>query len=495
MYKTLLHHSWLGFRRSHHFERSLGTNFILAFVGFILILYMLGLGMMLPSLLDHYFPEQPIMYSFLSLLVFIYAGDFLLRFFMQKVPVQQIQPYLHLPFKRGILTRIIMAKSLLSIYNFYLFALLLPFFYRSLVLSGASQPFWLLLAGCFLLGSINHTLILFLKTRENKSIHFTIAIILIGAGLSIGLLFFREHLFAASKYVGQGFMYGNPWFFLATATTTVILHLLTTQGLQRSLYRLHEHTGTSKIANAGRIETFFQQIPAYGKYWLLEWRLLNRNKRASRGFRQWPLSIVFIIFFVFYGREDLIQTYMVFFLMFAGGYGFFHLQYVYSWESRFFDFIASKKMDMYTMIRSKYYFYLTLAILQTIIMTPIMYVIRPDLILPLIALMLYVTGPVFALLFHFGIGYSTRIDPDKKAYFNMEGTSGTQFVFILLVMLSYIPFMIVAYALPWRFEMALSLVVAIAGLTGLLTHPIWLRRAANKFTRKKYVQLAKYRER
>ncbi|MDR4987433.1 MAG: DUF5687 family protein [Bacteroidales bacterium] len=494
MYQTLLHHIWLGFRRSHHFERSLGTKTFLAFLGIITMFYMLGLGMMLPGWLRIIFPDLAVMDAFLSLLLLIYAADFVIRFFTQKVPMQQVQPYLHLPVKRQVLIRIILARSWLNIYNFYLFALLLPFFFRTLLITGQPQAFWLLLAGCFLLGSINHTLIMLIKTRSNNSLTFKALLILPVLVLAAAMLLYRDSVFVVSLYVGSNFMQGNPWFFLTAAVIIGMFQSLTAQELGRSMYRFHTHSGTSKTATKSRIETFFQSIPAYGNYWLLEWRLLNRNKRTAKGFRQWPLSIVFVIFFVLYAKEDLLQTYMFFFLMFAGGYGFFHLQFVYSWESRFFDYIAATKIDLYAMIRSKYYFYLTLAVLQTIIITPFLYFIRPELILPLVAFMFYVTGPVFAILFRAGIGYSTRIDPDKKAYFNMEGTSGTQFVFILLVMLSYIPLMVVAYALPLRFETAISLIIGVTGLAGIATHTVWLRGAVKKFNKKKYGQLAKYRE-
>ena len=76
----------------------------------------------------------------------------------------------------------------------------------------------------------------------------------------------------------------------------------------------------------------------------------------------------------------------------------------------------------------------------------------------------------------------------------MEGTSGTQFVLIIMIMLSYIPFTMIAFMLPFGFEAALSIILGITGLTGIVTHRFWLARVAKRFRQKKYVQLAKYRE-
>ncbi len=493
-YIALLHHAWLGFRRSHHFERSLGTKFILAFVALTLMMYMLALGIALPGLLNHFFPEQTVVDSFLSLLILIYAGDFMLRFFMQKVPAQQVQAYLHLPVNRNKLTNVMLTKSWFSIYNVYLFPMLVPFFMRTLLAGGEVRAFWLLLAGCFLLGSINHALIILLKTRSSNTWYLPILLILAGALLSAGFFFSRDLFFSVSELIGKSFLHGNPWVFILSIALIIGFQIISSKSLITSLYRLNEGAASKKAAASSRIEAFFQKIPEYGRYLVLEWRLLNRNKRASRGFRQWPLMLVFVPFFIYYGRDDLLHNYMIFFLMFAGGYGFFHLQYAYSWESRFFDFIASKKMDMQKMIVSRYYFYLFLAILQTIILSPVLYVIRPDAVLPFIAMMLYVTGPVFALLLYMGISYSTRIDPDKKAFFNTEGISGVQFLFIILVMLSYIPFTIIAFILPFDFLLSLSVILGITGLFVILTNRLWVKRIAQKFMRRKYIQLAKYRE-
>ncbi len=492
-FKALSIHAWRGFRRSHHFERSLGTKAVIAFLAFTMFWYMLYVAMLLPGLLKQLFPDKTTLDAFFSLILFIYTGDFILRFFMQKVPRQMIKPYLHLPVKRNHLIKMMLLRSWFSVYNFYMFALLTPFFFLTLHNRGYTQEFWLAMAGCMLLGSTNHAFIMWLKTNQRKALSTpTLIIIIIIAAVSG--FFFREQVYWLSEGLSNAFIKGNAASFLLPIAIITVLQMYTLNALQQSLYSVHNESVRKHIADTGRLGRLFNKVPLYGLYWELEWKLINRNKRASRGFRQWPLMLVFIPLFVYYAREDLVQTYMIFFLMFAGGYGFFHLQYAYSWESRFFDFIAARKLNMYDLIVSKYYFYAMLAIIQTMFLIPVIYLIRPNLALPLFSFMLYVIGPVFAFLFNMGIGYSTRIDPNKKAYFNMEGTSGTQFIMILSIMLSYIPFMIIAYVLPLDFEVSISLVFGITGLTFIATHRLWARRVANKFEQRKYIQLNKYRE-
>ena len=492
-FKTLLLHAWLGFRRSHHFERSLGTKILIAFVGFTMLWYLFYAAMMLPRLLELLFPGKTPVDAFFSLLLYIYAGDLALRYFMQKVPRQQVQAYLHLPVKRSHLTSLMMLRSWASIYNFYLLALLIPFFFRTLYIDGEINAFWYATTGCFLLGGINNAIIMWLKTKQLKGMDIVV-IVLIAALIATSALLFREQVHSFSEMIGQAFIQGNALAFALPLVFIGGLQTQTAKGLSQSLYALHPNAPIRQNQGTSRIEKLFHNFPAYGPYWELEWKLLNRNKRASRGFRQWPVTILLIPLMMYSGREEVINSYMILFLMFSGSYGFFHLQYVYSWESRFFDFIASRKFDIYQMILSKYYFYLVLAVLQLLVIAPVVYFLRPSMVLPMVGFMLYVTGLIFVLLFNLGIGYSTRIDPNRKAFFNTEGTSGTQFITILLIMLSYIPFAAIAFALPMDFKHATSLVFGATGLAFIATHRYWIRIIANKFIKRKYIQLKKYRE-
>ena len=494
-YTTLIYHTWLGFRRAHYFERSLGTKAIIGFVTLSILLYLLVLGSVLPGLLQELFPEKTPLASFFSILLFIYAGDLIFRFFMQKVPQQQVEAYLHLPVQRSMLAGIILLRSWFNIYNFYLFALLIPLFTRLLLHPISAQAFWLVMAGCFLLGGLNHSLILWIKTRHKNTPLVSAGMILVALILVAAGYFFPDQPFHFSEALGNAFLQGSIRVFLIPVLIITGLQMLAFNSLKKSLYRIDSGTTVTTSRASGPLERLFARIPVYGLYWELEWKLLNRNKRASMGFRQWPLTLLLIpMFFYFAPGAEHLQRNMYIFIMVAGGYGFFHLQYVYSWESRFFDFIASRNTSICDMIRAKYYFYSLLAILQLLVLLPILLIMMPAIILPYSGMTLFVIGPVFAYLFNKGIGYSTRIDPNKKAYFNMEGTSGTQFLSIVIIMLSYLPFLLIATLLPFDFGLSISIVLGGTGIAFMAAHKRWIRAIANKFERKKYLNLNKYRK-
>jgi hypothetical protein len=149
---------------------------------------------------------------------------------------------------------------------------------------------------------------------------------------------------------------------------------------------------------------------------------------------------------------------------------------------------------MKTFIMAKYYFYTGVALLQLILILPVVWFTQPAAVPMLFSLMLYATGPVFALLIYMGVSNSTRLDPNKKAIFNFEGTSGILFVSILLIFVSLVPVAAAGLLLPWGKKTGIYFSTAITGLAFISTHKWWLSAIASKFAQKKYHNLNKYRD-
>ncbi len=492
--RLLLHHGWLSFRRAHYFERSLGVKLIMAFAGLIFLWYLYWIGMLLPVLLERFYPDTAPYRVFFSFLLYIYAADLLFRLFMQKVPRLLIQSYLPLPVTRNTLATFILIRSWFSIYNVYLLPLLIPFYIRSLLLPVSAAAFWLALLGTFLLGGINHAFIIWMKTWPSRFSGAIVALILIaGAGIFGGILF-PYHFMAFSGQLGEAFISGNPVAFIIPLLIIVMLHTLSQKSLLLSFYEWAGALSVKVQAGSTLAEKLFARVPVHGLFWELEWKLIKRNKRASAGLRQWPLTIIGVPLLLYFAPGDSTTHYIYLMVMIAGGYGFYHLQYAYSWESRFFDLIASKKIDIYTFILSKYYFYCLLGLIQVIPLLALLAIARAETVLPMAGMFLYVTGPVFVILLNTGIGNSTRIDPNKRASFNFEGTSGTLFLTIFAAMFSVVFLMIFAYFLPLPIETGMALVTGATGIVFIVLHRRFIRGIANTFNKKKYRNLSKYRE-
>ncbi len=494
IFSTLLHHGWLSFQRAHYFDRSMGIKASMVFVGFIFILYLAMAGALLPQLLGHVFPDKEPHHAFFSILLYLYAADLVTRFFVQSPPKQLIVSYLPLPVSRSNLAGFILLRGWFSIFNIYLFPLLIPLFMRTLLLPLSANAFWLAMVGCLLLGAVNHSLITWFKTSPGKQVRITALIMFItGAGIAGGL--YPSAFMKVSEQLGRAFIAGNPWAFMLPLAAVVFLQSLSKKGLVQSFYDWAGSGQTKAPAGSNRIEKFFARVPVFGPYWELEWKLIMRNRRAYGNIRQWPLVIIGIPLLLYFAPGDSSSQYQyIYLLFFAGGYGFYHLQYAFSWESRFFDLIASRNTDMYRFIQAKYYFYTLLAVLQIGTMLILLAFAAPAMMLPLAGMCLYVTGVLFAFLLYTGVNNSTRIDPNKRASFNFEGTSGTLFMTILAAMFSVILPLIIAVFLPFGMGKSIALVTGVCGLAFILLHPSWLRATAKKFQRKKYHNLSKYRE-
>lgn len=489
----LFRHTWLGFRRAHYFDRSMGLKMLMLIVGFFVAGYLYIFGLFLPVILLNVFPDSSPHESFFSLLWLIYAGDLSLRMFMQKPPKQLIQAYLSLPLSRRTLARFVMLRSWFSLYNFYLFLILAPFYLRTLV-PISSSAFWYAMLGSFLLAGINHSLVIWIKTRPVRQVRVVIYLLpLLALAVVFGVLY-PEKLMDASWQLGISFMSGNAFSFIIPAAIIGTMQFITSRGLQHAFYEWQGSEKPDMAAGSSRLDRFIASFPVYGIYWELEWRLMTRNKRASAILKQIPLTIIGIPVLFYFIKEENITAYTYLFVLIAGGHGFNYLQYAYSWESRFFDWISTRQTDIHKFIIAKYYFHTGLGFLQLIPMLVLLAFTNPPIIWPMTGMFFYVTGPIFAFLLYGGIKNSTRIDPNKRASFNMEGTSGNLFLTILVSMLSVVVVMIISFFLPFPSPVNVFIVSAAIGVLFMVFHRRWTQAIASRIIKQKYSLLSKYRE-
>lgn len=491
--RYLLLHAWCAFRRAHYFERSVWIKAFMAFAGGILAIYLYQIGLLIPALLDRLYPEEIPGRIVLSFLLYLFAGDLVMRLFLQKVPKQRIQGYLHLPVKRGALAASILMRSWFSIHSVYLLPFLIPLYRTVIVAQYGTQGFWLALAGTFLLGGINHALVLWTKTWPSRTLPWLVYTLLFAGFVVTGVASFPVHLTDLSEKIGMAFLRGSPLGFGLPVLLIVSLQTMSHRGLIRSFYQWSGAATPRPVAGNTRIEKMLEQIPVYGHYWALEWKLILRNKRSASGIRQWPITILLIPLMLHFLADGPVTPFLFVMVLAAGGYGFYHLQYVYSWESRFFDMIAARNIDLYRFIQAKYYFHFLLALLLFIPLLLLVVIARPEAAYLLAGLFFYVTGPVFAFLMYAGITNSTRIDPNKKAGFTFEGTSGTLFLTVFASIFALLFLSIPAYLLPVPEEIGLLLVTGGIGLVVILLHQWWLRATAKKLALRKYSMLTKFR--
>ncbi len=494
MFLKLLKHSFLAYRRSHFFEKSLYVKLLIGFVVFTLLFYILTIGMALPRILYENIPEQKPHNIIFSTLVFIMLADLLTRSFVQKIPSKNILPYFHLPISKNRLANFFIIKAWFNIFNFYLLVFFVPFFGFTILPNYSLDAFIFTITGILLLSGLNHSLTILLKSSQANNYYLKLILILLIILFALTGWFYSEYFFRASLWLGNSFMEGKISTFVFFIILIIFLQAKAKLNLKKGFYFLIESGQGQKILKKNKntfIERVFDKVPVYGKYWDIEWKLINRNKRAKNNLYQWPLIFPVLVFiFWWYSEENIIHM-LALLILFVGSYGFFHLQYFLSWESRFFDFLASRKICFYEFFRAKFYFYSLMAFIQCLILLPIIIFINPLFVLVYLSIMLYTTGVAFCIMMYTGVNNSTRINPDAKAFFNFEGISGNQFLMILLVLFSIIPFIIIGHIIP--LENGTFWTLLITGIIFWVLHPLWIKKITNNFYKRRHIKLETFR--
>ena len=494
MFLHLIEHQLKAFYRAHYFRRNLTIKLMVGFTLFIVLLSLFRILYQLPGMIEQLYPEiSPFEFIFRQL-IFIYIADLAIRLNLQKIPRQAVTSYMHLPVRRSRLALYALIKSWFSVYNFYPLVLMYPMFITTIYSPVAPQSFWYVMTGIFLLSMLNNALTMFVKTLRSESNHklIWVAAILIVSAVLIWL--FREQIQVCSYHFGMAMYSGNYLVYISLIFAITAFNLLAIRNLRHGFYGMIDQNNTKETGAKSMVSQFFNRIPVYGRFWDLEWKLIMRNKRARSGFYQTPIIMPVVAYIMISTEQNSLHSMIPFLMMAMGSYGFIHLQYVFSWESRFFDYIASRNIDITLFIRSKYLFYCLLACIQFAIISPFVLVLKPDVFGLLLGIFFYVLGPAYCLLFYTGLGNSTRINPNKTAFFNFEGTSGTLFFTIILLFISIMPFFLIGYMLPMPTTIGFSLATGLTGLVFIVLNKLWISAISRNFLKNKYRNLSKYRE-
>ena len=145
--KHIVLQRWLSLRRSESFKLQIAARIGKG----VAVLYLLGVffyaGYMLDVFIARIFPKMDsveiVDRYFMLVLLFMVA----IRFFIQKLPAVDMQPYLNLPFRKSPLVRAWLLLSFISWWTFLPVAFLLPFWAKTIL-----QRFAVVAGGYWLIG-------------------------------------------------------------------------------------------------------------------------------------------------------------------------------------------------------------------------------------------------------------------------------------------------------------------------------------------------------
>lgn len=475
MISHFLRLEWKQFFRSSYWQKNLALNILLVFFALYMLVSVLVMGWAIVPGLKKFFPDDDPLQKLNSFLIFWFLGDLAFRYLMQKIPMMNIKPLLTLPIKKTRLTHYVLGKSVFSFFN------VMPLFFfipTSVMLiregyGSANTLGWL---GTMIFLTLSNNFINFLINKNNIAF---IGVVVFLASL-IGLQYFD--VYDVASFFGTLFdaIVLNPLLFLAPFALTLITYFLNFKNLKNQVYL--DGAVVKKVKEANTVNlSWADRFGDVAPFIKNDIRLIWRNKRPRTVFL---ISFIFLFYgLIFFTNERYMQmpTFLVFVCVFITGMFSMNFgQFIPAWDSSYYGMLMSQNIRYRKFLESKWYLMVIMTVVLFLLSIPYVY-------FGIKTLLLIAAGAIFNLgftslfLLYAGSFNRKRIDLDKSAFTNYQGTSATQFLMI-------IPIMGVPVLLFFIFSRLFDFNVGVASLAIVGVLCLLFRNYLLNFIEKRYLQ-------
>ncbi len=486
MFKIFIGLQWKSFFRSAAFGKSLGLKILMGFFGVIMLLYLAGAGTGLYFILKKIFPGQSPMWSISQYFVYWVLIELFLRYFMQKLPVMDIKPFLTTPVKKSAIAHYILGRSGVSFYNLLSLFFFVPF---AIVLLFHDYPvlnviLWVVAIFAIVL-CINYINLLINKNDK--------ALIAIGSVIVIGYALDYFQVFDVKAFFAPMFhsLYAYPLASLVPLALAAGIYYMNYNYLRTQIYldaSLKTKTSTANTSDLAWTKKFGEM----GPFLQLDLKMIWRNKRTKS---QVFISLLFVFYGLIFYTQDIyadMMTMKVFLGVFMTGIFLSNFgQFIPAWDSSYYGMMMSQNIPLRKYLESKATLISVSVVAMFFLTIPYVYFGWEALAINF-ACALYNLGVNIPAILFFGSFNKKRIELDQSPFGNMQGTSATQFLVMLPVLVAPIVlFAIFYYAIS--FEAAIS-VLSVLGVVGFAMKNYLLDRITEQYRRKKYGMIAGFKE-
>lgn len=467
MFFTLIRLQVLKSIRSTSFAKSILATGFLVFIALLLLGYVFLAGLFLSRIIDLLAEgKEPI--GFLnSFLIYFFLIEFVYRYFIQKLPVVELESLLHLPIGKAKIVQVLLLRSFISPMNLIAILLFLPFGAQVVMEKFGVMGFVGWIGTLVLLSWTIHWFMLWFKQRFEDS---TIGLIVVFGVLLLG---------GGTAYMGW-FNVGEllaPLFDFAMTNLIPFVVMVLLVGFSfylaygfyvRNAY-LEDLSEEEDVRFVNQSFGFLSRFGVAGELANLEWKLIVRHKK-SRTYLM--LSAFFLLYgLIFYTNpqyqtEDGIHPIFIFVGVFITG--IFMIQYgqqFLSWNSGNFDFFLNRKNGVERLILGKYLLFVGVSTVCFLASVPYVY-FGVDILLVHLATFLFNVGILIHVIIYVALWKPKPMDLNKGAMFNYEGVGAAQFLIM-------IPLMIGPYLVYLPFSLLISdyaglIALGVSGLIGIL---------------------------
>jgi hypothetical protein len=490
MFKQFLNLEWKSFIRSAAFKQNLVFKIFIGLFAILILAEMLGAGAFAFFIIKKLIEEgvvnatDPFMVVN-KFLIYWFAMDLFIRYFMQKMPVANIKPLLYLPFTKGKIVQYALAKTGTSFFNVLPAFFFIPF--SIVLLIEGYNPVGVLSWHLAMLGITLTFNFLNVFLNNVDKVFYPVAIILGAAGLAHYYGYFDITLYTQPVFA---LFYEQPWSFiiplaLAVFTCWYAYHYFLKQlYLDAGLATAVQHATTEDLSFLDR----FGNIAVYLKN---DIKLIKRNKRARTTF---IMGFAFVAYGIFFMSDiyDGINGMKVFAGLFCtGGFLFTFGGLVPSWDSSYYKLMMSQNIPYKDFLLSKWWLMVIATAFSFVLCSAYLFV-GLDWWFAMFAAAIYNIGLNSSVVLLGGAFVKTPIDltSNKKAFgdskaFNIKTLLLTIPKLALPVIIYY------AFALPFN-ETAGFVAIAVTGLLGLLLRDRIFTIIENIYKQEKYDTIAAY---
>ena len=490
MINTFFSHSWKQQFRSPIWAKNLLANVFLGIAAVFLIGYALVLGIFLKEIIEQLVPNSDPLNILNGLIIYYLAFEFFIRFFLQNVPVMSIQPYLHLPIKKGKMINYMLGKSAISPFNLIGILFFAPFSYRVVADSMGAESAWAWLIFIVGLALSLHYIVLLFKKKLNDQPNLMFAFVIVFGALG-GLDIYNIISLSSASSTMMDIVLAKPILGMIPVLLAGLFYFLNFNYLVSNTYP-EEISTKKKTGNiSGGQFAFLKRFGHKGELMAAELKLIFRHKRPRTTVLLGALLLLYGLFFYpqpTYAEMDFIFVFVGVFItgIFFLNYG----QFLLSWDSGFFDFVLTRKSTFRDYIEAKYLLFLSASTIAFVLSLAYGYFGWKIVLINLCAYLFNIGINVFVVM-RIAMFGPKRIDLNKRAAFNYEGVGAAQFLIIIPIMV--LPYVIYAPLAITGNDILGIVLTGLAGLIGFLLRNKSIDGLTNYFVKNRHKIAAGFR--
>src|SRR6478609_596813 len=177
------------FLRSPSFGKDITIQIILGLIAVSSVGYFIILGFALEKIIINVLQQNNAIAFLNGLLAYYFIGEFILRYFVQSLPVLDVQPFLHLPIKRSRIVNAFLGISLLHVMTFFVFILFSAFALSAVARGYGIKQACLWLLSLWLISLMLHYAVVLLKLTSSK-IEWKLFFVIVMCSVSAGADYF-----------------------------------------------------------------------------------------------------------------------------------------------------------------------------------------------------------------------------------------------------------------------------------------------------------------